>query len=100
MNKIKNFKYVNTKQFNVFLSEYGYSLNDVKGFKFADKKQYHGNILKIYFIYFNDGEKEYFKVVCFKNFNEYKQSLLGFKCDKLFEWCSDANIKAYKINNQ
>ena len=40
MKSIKYFKYINTKHFNVFLSAYGYKLEDVKGFKFIEKKQY------------------------------------------------------------
>ena len=83
MKSIKCFKYVNKKYFNVFLKDYGYTLKDIKGFKFVETKQYHGNILKIYSIHFNDGEYEYFKVVCFKSFNEYHQSKLGFNGDKL-----------------
>ena len=83
MKNIKYFKYINTKQFNVFLSSYGYKLENVKGFSFVGKKQYHGNVLKLYFIHFNDGEKEYFKVVYFKSFNEYQQARLSFSCIRL-----------------
>ena len=85
MKNIKYFKYVNTKHFNLFLSSYGYKLEDVKGFSVAEQKQYNGNILKIYFIHFNNGEFEYFKVVYFKSFNEYKQTFLGFNGNKLLE---------------
>ena len=98
MKNIKYFKYINTKQFNVFLSAYGYKLNDVKGFSFVSKKQYNGNVLKVYFIHFNDGEKEYFKEVYFKNFNEYRQSYLGFSNIKLSGWCSSADVRLYKFN--
>ena len=56
MKDIKYFKYINTKQFNVFLKERGYSLNDVSGFKFSMKFQRNGNILKIYSIYFKYNE--------------------------------------------
>ena len=85
MKSIKCFKHVNKRCFNLFLKEYGYKLDDVKGFSVAQKSQYHGNILKIYNIRFNDGEYEYFKVVYFKSFNEYHQSSLGFNGNKLLE---------------
>ena len=98
MKNIKYFKYVNTKQFNVFLSAYGYKLENVKGFSYVGKKQYNGNVLKLYFIHFNDGEKEYFNVVYFKSFNEYRQSRLGFNGERLLEWYQDANIRKYKLN--
>ena len=99
MKNIKYFKYINTKQFSVFLKEYGYTLDDVKGFSFSDKKQYHNNILKTYNIYFKDGEYEYFKVVYFKSFNEYHQCGLGFNGEKLLEWYQDANIIKYKVKD-
>ena len=83
MKNIKCFKYINENNFNVFLNEYGYKLEDIKGFSFVGKKQYRCNILKIYFIHFNDGEKEYFKVAIFESFNEYRQSSLGFNGNKL-----------------
>lgn len=86
MKSIKCFKYVNEKNFNVFLSDYGYKMSDVKGFSFESKKQCHGNLLNIYIIYFNDGEYEYFKVVTFESFNEYRQSALGFNGNELLDW--------------
>ena len=100
MKNIKYFKFVNTKHFNVFLKEYGYTLKDIKGFSFDSKKQYHNNILKVYSIHFNDGEYEYFKVVIFKSFNEYHQSRLGFNGNKLLDWYESANVKAYKVCNE
>ena len=96
MKSIKYFKYLDTKQFNAFLAAYGYKLDDVKGFSFDEKKQYRGNILTIYNIHFNDGEYEYFKVVYFKSFNEYRQSCLGFNGDKLLDWWEDADVRRYK----
>ena len=99
MKNIKLFKYKNTYNFEKFLNEYGYKLNDAISFSFVYKKQYHGNILKIYHIHFNDGEYGYFKVVCFKDFNEYHQSRLGFNGNKLLDWYEDANIKMYKVCN-
>ena len=86
MKDIKYFKYFNKKYFNYFLNEYNLKLKDVKGFKFIEKKQYNGNILKLYFICLNDGEELYFRVVIFKNFNEYKQSALGFNGNRLLSW--------------
>ena len=85
MKSIKLFKYINENNFNIFLNEYGYTLDDVKGFSVIDKKQYRNNILKIYAIHFNDGEFEYFKVVVFESFNEYRQSSLGFNGNKLLD---------------
>ena len=85
MKNIKYFKYVNTREFEYFLSSYCYHLDDVKGFSFVSAKQYRGNILKTYNVYFKDGEYECFKVATFKNFNEYKQSSLGFNGDKLLD---------------
>ena len=96
MKSIKCFKYLNTRKFEEFVSAYGYKLEDVKGFKFIDQKQYQGNILKIYFICFKDGEEVYFTAVDFKDFNEYNQARLGFKGDKLLEWFEDAVVRTYK----
>ena len=96
MISIKYFKYINTKQFNVFLSEYGYSMDDVVGFSFNNKEHYNGNILKEYTIYFSDHDHAFFKVVYFKSFNECNQSRLGFNGSKLLEWYEDANIRKYK----
>ena len=98
MKNIKYFKYINTKQFNVFLKEYNYSLDNVKGFSISSVMCYRGNILKTYIVYFNDGEYEYFKVAYFKSFNEYKQTLLGFNGDKLLQIYENANIRKYKLN--
>lgn len=99
MKSIKNFKYKNTHEYDVFLKNYDYTLDDVIGFSVSFKKCYHGNILTTYNIYFKDGEYEYFKTVCFKNFNEYRQSKLGFNGNKLLEWCDDSNIIKYKVKD-
>ena len=96
MKNIKLFKYKDTAKFQEFLSSYRCSLEDVKGFNLFERKQYQNNVLKEYCIYFNDGEYEYFKVVIFQSFNEYRQARLGFSCNKLISWCEDANIKEYK----
>ena len=96
MKSIKCFKHINTKQFNVFLSEYGYSLESVKGFNLSSIMCYHGNALEAYAIHFNGGECEYFKVVYFNSFNEYNQSRLGFNGDKLLQWYNKAHIRKYK----
>ena len=99
MKNIKYFKYLNKKSFNVFLKDYGYKLDDVKGFSVSAIHHYHGNIFKSYIIYFKDDGLACFKVVCFKSFNEYHQSKLGFNGNTLLEWWEDANIKAYKVCN-
>ena len=96
MKNIKYFKYLNTKQFNVFLNEYNYKLKDVFGFEASWKEQYHCNILKEYTIFFKSGEYAHFKVVYFKSFNECNQSRLGFNGNRLLEWYQDAHIRKYK----
>ena len=97
MKNIKYFKYKNKNKFNVFLKEYGYTIGDVKGFSVEHIERYHGNVLKIYSIYFNDDEYEYFKVVYFKSLNEYHRSRLGFNGNKLLKWYEYANIRMYKM---
>ena len=97
MKNIKYFQYKDTNNFIGFIESYDYKLDDVIGFSFDDKKQYHGNVLKWYKIYFKDGEYEYFKVAVFKSFNEYHQSALGFSGNKLSEWFENANIRNYKV---
>ena len=96
MKNIKYFKYVDTCEFRTFLISYVYRLEDVIGFRYAGQEQYQNNILKEYCVYFKDGEYEYFKVVCFKDFNEYRQSRLGFNGNKLSDWYENANIREYK----
>ena len=98
MKNIKYFKYKDTFGFLGFVCAYEYKLEDVIGFSFGWKKQYRGNILKVYEICFKDGEKEYFKEVIFKNLNEYRQSRLGFNGDKLLRWYEEADIRSYKRN--
>ena len=97
MKSIKSFKHLNEISFKDFLKSYGYSEKDVKGFALGYQKQYHGNVLKVYNIHFNDGEMEYFKVANFKDFNEYHQSSLGFKGNKLLGWWENANAKTYRV---
>ena len=96
MKNIKYFKYKDTSEFIAFLASYDYKLEDVKGFSLAERRQCRGNILKIYNVHFKDGEYEYFKVISFESFNEYKQTLLGFSCNKLLNWFEDADIREYK----
>ena len=96
MKSIKSFKYRDTAKFANFLSSYDYKLEDVVGFSLSERKQYDNNILKEYCIYFKDDEYEYFKVVCFKDFNEYHQAKWGFSSNKLVNWFEDADIKEYK----
>ena len=78
MKNIKCFKYINENNFNVFLNEYGYTLDDVKGYNVSAIHHYRGNIFKSYIIYFKDDNLACFKVVYFKSLNEYQQSRLGF----------------------
>ena len=96
MKSINLFKFKDTSEFWVFLNSYGYKFEDVKGFSLAERKQLQGNIWTEYCIYFNDDEKQYFRAVCFKDFHEYKQTLLGFSCYKLINWFEDSDINWYK----
>ena len=96
MKNIKHFIYKNTHKFNVFLKEHNYILDDVEGFSVVGKKQYRGNVFKVYSIWFKDCTEEYFKVVTFRSFNEYRQSALGFNGDKLLRWYEDANVRLCK----
>ena len=96
MKSIKYFKYKDTSSFLGFVCAYGYKLEDVKGFKFVEQKQHQGNVLKLYYICFNDGEEICFTVVIFKDFNEIKQARLGFKGNKLLGWYEDASVREYK----
>ena len=98
MNNIKRFKYANTYELEKCLKDYGYTLDDVKGFSYHGKKQYHGNVFKLYSIWFKDYNEEYFSVVYFKSYNEYKQCALGFNGNKLLKWYESANIRKYKLN--
>ena len=100
MKNIKYFKYKNTFAFEKFLCEYGYWVENIAGFKYGWKEQYHGNILKVYYVYFNDGEYELFRVLYFKSFNEYRQARLGFNINKLLMWYDDANIVKYKADDK
>ena len=97
MKNIKYFQYKDTNNFIDFISSYDYKLDDVIGFSFDEQKQYHGNVLKWYKIYFKDGEYEYFKVAVFKSFNEYHQSALRFRGNKMLDWYENANIRKYKV---
>ena len=96
MKSINLFKYKDTNEFWTFLDVYGYKLEDIKGFGLAERRQCKGNVLKIYNVRFNDGEYEYFKVISFKDFNEYKQTLLCFSCNKLISWFEDAELREIK----
>ena len=91
MKSIKSFKYISVSTFSEFVMSYGYNLVDVVGFSVSDKEQYHNNTLITYTIYFSDHDNAYFKVVCFKDFNEYRQSRLGFNGEKLLNWYQDAD---------
>ena len=96
MKNIKYFMYKDTYEFERFLNEFGYKLNDAVGFSVSGIQHYHGNVLKEYIIYINDGESIYFNVVCFKSFNECQQARLGFKGERLLNWYNDAAIREYK----
>ena len=100
MKSIKSFKYWYGYEFEKFLKDYGYTIDDVKGFSVSGIKRYNGNILKTYKIYVFDGESVYFSVAHFKSFNECNQSRLGFNGNKMLVWYQKANIKFYKLNDE
>ena len=83
MKSIKSFIYKNTFEFEKFLCDKHYWVEDIKGFEYGWKEQYHGNILKAYRIYFNDNEYKIFRIVYFKSLNECDKARLGFINNKL-----------------
>ena len=99
MKSIKYFQYKNTFAFEKFLCDNGYWVENITGFSYGWKEQYHGNILKVYFIHFNDGEYELFRIVYFKSFNECNSARLGLINNKLLMWYDDANIRKYKVKD-
>ena len=99
MKSIKLFKYYNTFAFEKFLCDAHHWVEDIKGFKFGWKEQHRGNFLKVYEIYFNDGEYKLFRIVFFRNFNEYDKARLGAIKSKLLMWYDDANIRKYKVKD-
>lgn len=100
MKNIKLFKFWYTHDFEKCLKDYGYTLDDVKGFNVSSIKRYNGNIFKTYKVYVYEGESVYFSVAFFKSFNEHNQARLGYKGQKLLEWYQKAIIKFYKLNNE
>ena len=100
MKNIKYFKHWYSYEFEKCLGDYGYSLDDVKGFSLSSIKRYRGNILKTYIIYVYDGESVYFSVAYFKSFNEYNRSWLGFNGNKLLRWYEISDIRLYKLNDE
>ena len=100
MKSIKCFKYKNTFSFEKFLEEYGYTLDDIKGFNVSSIKRYRGNVLKTYIVYAFEGESVYFSVAFFKSFDEYNKTWLGFNGVKLLQWYRKAAIKQYKLSGE
>ena len=99
MKSIKHFEYKDTYEFEKFLCDVHHWVEDIKGFKFGWKEQCHGNFLKVYMIYFNDGEYKLFRVVYFKSFIECKQCQLGIINNKLLMWYDSSNIRKYKVKD-
>ena len=99
MKNIKYFKYWYSFEFERFLSAYGYTIDDVKGYNVSSIMRYNGNIFKTYKVYAYDGKIIYFSVAYFKSFNEYNKAWLGFN-DKLLQWYNKAAIKEYKLNGE
>ena len=100
MNNIKSFKYWYSYEFERFLKNHGYTIDDVKGYNVSSVMRYRGNVLKTYVVYVYDGENVYFSVAYFKSFDEYNKAWLGFNGDKLLQWYKKAAIKQYKLNNE
>ena len=99
MKNIKYFKYKNTYNFEKFLKECGYKIDDVSSYSVIGEKRYNGNILKEYTIFFSDHDHAFFKVVYFKSLNECDRSRLGFNGNTLLEWYQDANVIKYKVKD-
>ena len=100
MKNIKSFKYKNTYSFERFLKGCGYNMDDVSGYNVGWKEQHHGNLLRVYIIYFNNGEYKLFRVLYFKSLNEYEQISSGSKINKTLMWYDSANIAKYKYNDR
>lgn len=99
MKNIKCFKYWYSFEFEIFLKDYGYKLDDVKGYNVSSVMCYRGNIFKTYVIYVYDGKSIYFSIAYFKSFDEYNKAWLGFE-DKLLQIYKKAAIKQYKLNGE
>ena len=100
MKNIKCFKYWYSFEFEKFLKNYGYSIDDVKGFSVIGIKRYHGNILKTYKVYIYGGENVYFSIAYFKSFNEYNKTWLKFNGERLLKWYKTSIIKLFKLNDE
>ena len=100
MKSIKYFKYWYSYEFEKFLKDFGYTIDDVEGFSVSNIKRYSGNILKTYEVHVYDGENVYFSIAYFKSFDDYNKAWLGFSGSKMLEWYQKAIIKLYKINNE
>ena len=100
MKDIKSFKYKNTYSFERFLSSCGYVFSDINGYSIGWKEQSNGNVLKVYIIYFNNGQYKRFSVLFLKNIDEYEQVSSGAKINKTLSWYEDANIVKYKYNER
>ena len=100
MKSIKSFKYWYSSEFESRLKDYGYTIDDVKGYSVSDIRRYHGNILKTYIVYVYDGESVYISIVYFKSFNEYNKSRLGVNGNKLLMWYEISLIKHYKLGSE
>lgn len=99
MKNIKNFKYWYSLEFEKLLKDYGYTIDDVKGYSFSSITCYDGNILRTYRVYFYDGDHIYFSVAYFKSFDEYNKAWQG--CDSiLLAWYKISMIKLYKLSNE
>ena len=99
MKNIKYFQYKDTYEFEKFLREYRYCVENITGFKYGWKEQYRGNFLKVYLIHFNDGNYKLFRVVYFKDFDECNKSRLGIIKNKLLMWYDSSNVRWYKVKD-
>ena len=100
MKSIKSFKYWYSYEFEKCLKDYGYTIDDVKGFSVVSIKHHKGNILKTYIVDVYDGESVYFSVAYFKSFDEYNKAWLGSGGERLLKWYQTSIIKFYKLNDE
>ena len=67
MKDIKRFKYIDTNSFERFIREYGYRISDINGYSVGWTEQYQNNLLRVYIVYFNNGEYKLFRVLYLKD---------------------------------
>ena len=97
MKNVKYFKYKDTYNFNLFLKEHNYVIDDVKGFHLSVKRQCRSVMLKVYSFHFKNGGFGCFSVVTFKDYNHLLKTSLGLNGSNTLYWYQKADIKEYQI---